>query len=662
MKSIKVKLILFFSVLILLSSTVLGVISLQRASDSLTKEAEKALISVVAEAAKRTANRLETQKASLEILALREDIQSMEWQIQQPILQRMVEQTAFLDLAVVLPDGTALYASGSTSQLGDRDYVKKAFNGETNVSDLILSRVTNEVVLMYATPIESAGNVVGVLIGRRDGNALSDIAQDISFGEKGYGYLINTGGTIVGHPDRDMVTSQFNPIEQVKTDESLRPLATLLAKALAEQEGIGEYVYQNRELYAAYAPVAGSNWTLLITANRDEVLSAIPVLQMNIAITTAVILLVSVVFTYLIGNALTQPIIETVKHSEKIASLDITADIPEMYLNKKDEIGALATAIQTISNSLREIVREISRSSEQVAASSEELTASAQQAATAAEEISKTIEEVAKGASEQAQNTENGSDKAASLGECIENDLNHAKNLNMASSRVAEVVEEGLKEINTLTKITEENNGATQEIHEIILKTNESSNKIGQASNVIAAIAEQTNLLALNAAIEAARAGEAGRGFSVVAEEIKKLAEQSSDSTKVIDEMVNELQQNAQGAVKTIERVAAIAKEQAASVINNKDKYVAIAEAMKDAVKAVEQLNASGGKMQTMKNEIISTLQNLSAIAEENSASTEQVTASMEEQTASIEEIADASENLANLSQNLQAIIMKFKV
>jgi methyl-accepting chemotaxis protein len=345
-----------------------------------------------------------------------------------------------------------------------------------------------------------------------------------------------------------------------------------------------------------------------------------------------------------------------------MANLDITNDVPDAYLKMKDETGKLGKAMQSLTDNLRGIVREINNSSEQVAAASEELTATSQQSATAAEEVTKTIEEIARGASEQAQNTEEGTSKSNLLGETIEKNINYAKHLNSASNKVAEVVDEGLIEVDQLLKITKESNEAASGIYDVILKTNESSNKIGQASSVIASIAEQTNLLALNAAIEAARAGEAGRGFSVVAEEIRKLAEQSSISTKSIDEIVNELQKNAQEAVKTMERVAIISKEQSNSVVVTKDKYVLISQAMKEAIMALEQLNVSEVEMDKMKNQIMDTLQNLSAIAEENSAATEEVTASMEEQAASIEEIAGASEGLSNLAQGLQTIISKFKI
>lgn len=662
MKSIKTKLVIYFSILILLSSITLGIISIQTASVSLTDQAENAIGSLAFEASRLTESRVAIEKKTLEMIARREDIQSMDWDVQQQILKTQLGKTNFLDIGVVQLDGTTNYSSGETSQLGDREYIKKALSGETNVSDLLVSKVTNTVVLMYAAPIEKDGKVVGALIGRRHGNALSSITDDTSFGKDGYAFMINGKGTMIAHPDRERVLIQFNAIEESKKDESQKSLATLLEKMLKEKIGVSSYSFQGKDLYAGYAPVEGTDWIIVMTASKNEVLSAIPALQNTILLFLTAILIASIVVAYFIGNSIAKPIIEAVKHAEKIANLDMTQDVSQKNLKKKDEIGALAKSLQSITNSLREMIKEISSSSEQVAASSEELTATSQQSATAAEEVSKTVEEIARGASDQAKNTEEGSLKATILGETIEKDQSYIRNLNAASNKVTEVVNEGLKEADNLSKITEESNGATEEIYKIILKTNDSSNKIGQASSVISSIAEQTNLLALNAAIEAARAGEAGRGFSVVAEEIRKLAEQSSNSTKSIDEMVNELQSNAQDAVKTVERVSAIAKEQTISVIDSKGKYMIIAQAMKDAQKAVEQLNASGEEMERMKNEILDTLQNLSAIAEENSASTQQATASIEEQSASMVEIAAASEGLSKLAQNLQSVIMKFKI
>ncbi|MDF2879393.1 MAG: methyl-accepting chemotaxis sensory transducer [Clostridia bacterium] len=589
-------------------------------------------------------------------------IQGMHWEQQQPELQRQVEATNFLALGIVYPDGTAYYNDGKTASLGDREYIKKALAGETNTSDVIISSVTNELVLMYAAPIKKDGKVVGVLIGRRDGNALSEISDSTGYGEEGYGYIINMNGTVVGHPDREKVLSQFNPINEVQNDARLEPLAKTFSQMIKDKKGLSSYLYEDKNIYAGYYPIEGTNWIFIITANEKEVLKSIPPFTTSMLVMACIILIVSIVITYLIGKAIVEPIIKIIKHSEKIASLNISEEVPKALFNKKDEIGILAKALQSMTDNLKNIVKEISRSSEQVAAASEELTATTGQSATAAEEVSKTMESIAKRSLNQAQNTEIGSEQAFALGTIIEKDRLHMEELNETTQEVGKVVEEGLKEVQNLVHIAEQSKQATEKVEMEIINTNKSASKIGTASNVIAAIAAQTNLLALNAAIEAARAGEAGRGFAVVADEIRKLAEQSNQSTSTINEMVEELQNNSNTAVQIMESVASILKEQEQSVAVSKDKYLMIASAIAEAEKAVGQLNGSSEEMGKMKEDIVISMENLSDAAKENAMSTQEASASMEEQAASIEEMSAASESLSELAQNLQDIIGKFKL
>jgi methyl-accepting chemotaxis protein len=660
MKSIKTKLILVFSALVLVISLAVGVISITSAVSAITNEAESALVSLSKEGAATAASRYETQTQTLKLITLNYEVQSMNWESQKRALEEFLSETNYTDLGIVKPNGDASFLSGTTINIGQEEYFTKAFNGECTSSDLIING--DELSLLYTSPIKKKDEIVGVLIGRRDGSVLTDITDDIGFGASGYSYIINKEGTIIAHPDSQKVVNQFNPIALEETDPSLKSVATVFKKVLELKQGFSKYFFEEKDRYVGFAPIEGTTWTLVVAANADDVLSAIPKIEKKLLTTIIIQLLISLPLVYIIGVTIVKPIEKVKKYAEKISNYDLTSNISPKLLTKRDETGILAQSMQNIVDNLRNMISNIVDSAEQVTAASEELTATTGQSANASQEIAKTVEEVSRGASDQAVQTEHGSSNVIVLGNIIEKDMDYMNNLGKASEEVTEIVGIGLLEIEKLTKITEESNVASKEIYDVIQKTNQSSNKIGEASSVIASIADQTNLLALNAAIEAARAGEAGKGFAVVADEIRKLAEQSSASTMAIDEIVKELQHNAQAAVTTMERVSAIALEQTASVAENEAKYIIINEAMKETKKAFEQLNSSVTEKDIKKNEILQIMQALSAIAEENSAATQEVTSTIEEQTASIEEIANASESLSGLAQYMQSIIQKFKI
>lgn len=628
----------------------------------LSESAQNTVDLMAEDGAKLVKSRMETVIKELSVISQQNEIRSMSLNNQLVILNEAKGNSVFMDLAIVQKNGTATYTDGSEKDLSDRDYITKALAGEANISDVIISKVTGEAVIMVAVPIKNGDAVVGALIGRLNGTALSDVTNDTGYGEKGYAYMLNNSGQVIAHPNSDMVMNQVNPIVEAETQPSYQSLSKAIQVMLEKRNGFIDYQFEGKSIYSGYAEVPDTDWIIVVTANKDEVLSDIPALQGKMILILVIGLVYSLIIVYLIGNTITKPMIAVTKLSKKIADLDVSENVPAKYLRWKDENGILANAMQSIMDNLRSIIGEITDASLQVSSTAQELTATAEQSAMSAEEVSRTVEEIAKGASEQASNTETGSNEAIKLGELIEQSRNHMHNMNMASNKVTEVVNGGLKEIDHLTGISEESASATKEIYDIILKTNESTEQIGEASNVISAIAEQTNLLALNASIEAARAGEAGKGFAVVADEIKKLAGQSAKSTEYIDGIISELKAVVDRAVEAMERVNEISKEQFDSVISTKQKYELIMDAMEETNTAVTQLNDSEEEMGVSKNQILDMLQTLSAIAEENAASTEEASSAMVEQSASMEEIAKSSERLALLASSLQEIIMKFKV
>ncbi len=667
LNSMKTRLILIFTLLVAVSTITNGYRATKSGGDLMSESAKTTCRIMAAEGAKLVESRVAETIKTLTAISVQKGITSMDWTEQQTILQEQLPTTDFLVLGVVTPDGKARYTDGSESDLGDREYIKKAFAGEANISDVLISRVTNEPVTMVAVPIKKGNQVAGVLIGRRDGNALSALTGDMKYSKLGYSYMINMSGTIVAHDNKELVLSQFNPITAQEEDKTYSGYAMTIQTIIDTRKGFIEYEDKDNlgktvNLYAGFAEVPGTNWIIVSTFNETEVLEPVYKLRRAMMLQIFISIAISIVIIYFVGLVYTKPMIKITELSQSIAGLNLTGNIPDKLMKRKDESGVLAHAMQDITDSLRKIISEITDSALQVSSTAEQLTATSEQSSVAAEEVSKTVEEIARGASDQAVNTETGSGQAILLGNNIEKNRQYMDAVIEATDKVTNVVQDGISEVQRLTEITDESSFATDEIYDIILKTNEGTNRISEASNVIAAIAEQTNLLSLNASIEAARAGELGKGFAVVASEIKKLAGQSAQSTDYINGIVHELQETVNKAVTSIHKVSKISKEQSESVLNTKMKYEAIASAMSETNGAMLQLNESEELMAKAKNDILDMLQTLSAIAEENAASTEEASAAMVEQSASMEELAKSSERLALLATNLQEIIMRFKL
>jgi len=602
----------------------------------------------------------------MEMIANRNVIKSMDWETQLPALQEEAARHGFLTMGIVDPDGNARYIDQDEQTfLGDRDYVVKAFNGVTNMSDVIISRVTNSAVIMLAAPIYQDNEIAGVLLARRPGTALSDITNAVHFGENGYAYLVNKDGDMIAHPDDSYVMEQRNFIEEAKTDASLQALGEIVTRMINGEEGFGSYSnVDGNQVYIAFTPVEGTDWSLGVAALHADVLSELSDLQRGIILATIILIILGLALAFFLGRQITQPIILLSSILERFAKYDLTFDENSKalkYLSRKDEIGTITNSIATLQNNFVQILKDIDAQSNEVAASSEEMTAITDQTSIAAEEIAQTIEELASGAGDQAQDTEQGAQRINELAKIIEADEKLLIDLNQAADEVAALKDEGFVTLENLMDKTEESNQAAMEIFTIIQETNQSAEGIKTASEVIKSIADQTNLLALNAAIEAARAGEHGRGFAVVAEEVRKLAEQSNSSVQEIEAIINELTIKTNKAVETMTIVGETINQQTASVNDTRGKFEGIAEAIEKTRQAIELLNSSGKKMDQKKNEIIEIIHNLSAIAEENAAGTEEGAASIEEQTASIQEIASASQALAKLAEEMQVKIRQFK-
>lgn len=664
-KSIAVQIAVYIGILAIALCIAIGGISIWSSYTSMESQAKKGLEDITQQGSEKISILIEDRIALLQEIANRSRTQSMDFNLQKQSLTPDVKRLGYLDMAIVTPDGQARYIlEDKTADLSDRAYVKEALSGKGVMSDVIISKVTQTAVLMYAVPIYNGDKVVGALIARRDGNALFEIIDKMGYGESGYAYIINDKGVVVAHPNRDLVMDQFAPMEAVKQKPEYQSVADVFKIMLERKQGVGEYRYENKDLINGFTTIEGTSWLLINTAVKSEVLEAVNALVQKMLLTVAVMLLLSLVVSFVMGRQIARPIEKLTKSVNTFADLDFrAANMPEKIVKKRaDEIDLMTIAVGHMAENIRGFILNVSDTAEQVSATSEELSATSQQSASVSEEVANAVGKIASGANEQSESTHRAESALSVLSTEIEQNNLRAKDLTKASDKIRDHISEGLLVVEKLEAKNHQNKVAMESGYQSVLKTNDSSAKISEVTSMIASVSEQTNLLALNASIEAARAGEHGRGFAVVAEEIRKLAEQSSHMTEMIRKTVLDLTADVNVVVGEMNKTNEIVAEQAQSVEETRTAFNHIAEAIIESEKFVMLIDGSSQTMEGYKDEVLQTLSGLSAVAEDNAASAQEVSAAAEEQSASAEEISQASEDLSGMAQNLQTLISKFKV
>lgn len=370
----------------------------------------------------------------------------------------------------------------------------------------------------------------------------------------------------------------------------------------------------------------------------------------------------AVILTFMLRGIITKPLAELRSNADKMADLDLTNEIDARILNKKDEIGVLAQAFNQLRGSIIEFATNTNATVNNLQDLATNLRGYSEEVTHSSNGIAKNVEELAKGAMTQAEDTERGVASLLDLGAVLNENSNLIKNVAAASGDVDRIVSQGLVLIDELTNEMEASKGKALEIQQLVATTAESSEKIGLASDMIRGIADQTNLLALNAAIEAARAGDAGRGFGVVAEEIRKLAEESTRMTESINEIIEELNEKATGAVKGMTEMVDNVNHEFESASRTKEMYASIGTSIENASLAVQKVQEEDSTIIAKNMEITEIMESLAAIAEENAAGVQETNATTEEQAAQMAEVNEESIKLHNIAEELRKDVSIFKI
>lgn len=531
----------------------------------------------------------------------------------------------------------------------DRDWYKDAVanKGKLTYSDPYIDAFTGKDIITISKTVEIDGEIIGAVAIDIALEDLSNILSSIKIGENGYLHVIDSRGITVAHPDSEELRGESAKEMPWWDDVS------------GEEMNFNVYEINGKKEYIGHTTDTKRGWKIVVDLNEKELLDDTNKIRLTNGIMVIIIATIAVVIALFVVRWINKNINKLLYGFQKVSEGDL---LFRTDIDTGDEFEDLSNGFNDMINTIRNLVRDIGESSNVILSTSDVMSRSANEASIAIDEISITIDQVAQGTVSQAEDINDGVEGVNKLAKEIENIEELANNMNTISSETNELSQDGLKQMNKLIGKTEEANNKAKDMSVAIGEMNGVTAEIGLITDTINEISAQTNLLALNAAIEAARAGEAGRGFSVVADEIRKLAEQSGDATYQIQALIEKIKEGSRLVVETMDDTQMVVTEQTEFVNETREIFNMIMESINKLMRGIGKIKDSIDQTNESKDNIVNRMLNISSIAEESSASTEEVSASAEEINATMTEFNETALQLKELAKELKDKLNIFSI
>ena len=580
------------------------------------------------------------------------------------ILKEQAKSLDFFKIKILDKEGNTIYSSDeSTLNLGDRDYFKSSIQGQNFISSPFKSKVDEKMVVIYSVPFkDNDGNIIGVVDGVGSGDEFSKMTRAIKFLKTGNAYMIDKNDITIAHDNQKLVDEKCTTIKDRVNDPMYKNLIQIEKNMINGETGVGSYRFDNKRKYMAYAPIKTTGWSLGIKVEKDDILRDSMILQKVIVFIVLVSMISLTIILICLSGKLTKGLIKVEKYMKKISKGIFTEDIDKSLINSNDEVGIICKTLEITQNSIGDMIGGTKKSAVIIEQNSTNLAALSEELAALTNNITNAIEEVTIGNIKQNSDLTKVIENLNDFGDKVNYANNEINNINKMSIEVSKNSKKSKIDmhdlINSIVKFNEKFSIFSSNINSM----DDDIKTVNEITDLINNIAEQTNLLALNAAIEAARAGESGKGFAVVAEEIRKLAEQSKDSSQSICKIINNLLSNTNTIVKETEIMNLEILNQKNAVESSIESFNDISNSVEEITPKINKITLSFEDIKYSKQNILNTIEELSFISEGISASSEEISASSHELNNSSSEVAKSAQKLSEETVNMINQVKQFKI
>lgn len=448
------------------------------------------------------------------------------------------------------------------------------------------------------------------------------------------------------------------------------PVAQKIVSAvLTDAQGAfdGRVMIDGKEYMAYYQPIINTSTEppvgmIMVARLQKDFQNTILQVQMTILFVAALMVALLIVAAIIVVGLITKALNKAIHAVDRIAQGDLSVEIDEKQLRSKGEIGNMSRSIFSLRGELVRIISAVQGDSGMLIEAAGRMQDSARESVATVEQVEKSVQEIAMTAGSQAKETQHATGNVTEMASMVEETKMQSDSLTRNAAVMQKTGREASETLAELNRINEKAKSAIDMIYRQTNITNESAEKIREATQLITSIADETSLLSLNATIEAARAGETGRGFAVVATQIQKLSEQTNISAKQIEEIVAVLIDNSNQAVGTMDQVKEIMDLQTRHVRKADEIFGEVRGGIEDSIGGIASIHEKTKRLDEARVNVEDIVHNLSAIAEENAASTQETSRSTVAANRMMTEIAKEAEKLNTIAGDLNDNIGIFRL